>query len=59
MNSPGKVKLPWVDALNAIQGRIWIMEAACANFSGEISMPIWHTLTTIWASGTALIRPST
>ena len=53
MSSPGKVKLPWVVALNAIEGRIWIMEAACVKLACVMSMPIRPTLTTIWASGTA------
>lgn len=41
-------------ALNGLEDRIRIMEAACSNAAGVVSMPVWPTLATTWASGNSL-----
>ncbi len=40
-------------ALNGLEDRIRVVEAACTNLAGVMSMPVWP-LTTTWASGNAL-----
>ncbi len=40
--------------LNGLDGRIRVVEAACANLAGMMSMPVWPALSTTWASGNAL-----
>jgi FkbM family methyltransferase len=40
--------------LNQVEDRVRVVEAACSNAAGMVSMPVWPTMATTWASGNAL-----